>query len=270
MRKSLVLIGVVLLLTMVMMPWVSSAAGAPASGGSETVDPKAVQVMQKMGNYMAGLQKFKVHSDRIMEVILPNDQKLHSDRSTDLFVQKPDRLRVKVTSTKRDLEFFYDGKTFTLYTPRQKYYASAPAKPTIGEMIQYAGTEYDIEFPLVDVLYHHDVLLKDVVSGAHVGMSLIQGVKCHQLAFRQKDIDWEVWIEEGDKPLVRRIAICDKTQKGEPLTVTDLSNWDVSPTFEADLFTFTPPPDVQKIKFLAAGQGGMIQGISKGGKPPKQ
>lgn len=270
MRKFCVSIGVVLLLAMVGMPWVSVAVGAPASKGSETLDPKAVEVMQKMGEYMASLQKFKVHSDRIMEMILPNDQKLHSDRSSDLFVQKPDQLRVTVTSAKRDMDFFYDGKTFTLYTRRQKYYASAPAKPTIGEMIEQASSEYDIEFPLVDVLYHHDVLLKEVMSGNYVGRSLIQGVMCHQLAFRQKDIDWQVWIEEGGKPLLRRLVISDKSQKGEPLTIISLSNWDVSPTFEAGLFTFTPPADAQKIKFVTVGKEMGIQGASTGAKPAKQ
>jgi len=270
MRKSVVLSIVVLLLAMVGMPWVNCAAGAPASGGSAAIDPKAVEVMQKMGSYMANLQKYKVHADRIVEVILPNDQRLHSDRAVDLFVQKPDRLRANVTSAKRELEFFFDGKTFTLYTPRTKYYGSVAAKPTIAEMIEYVGSEHDIDFPLVDVLYHSDVLLKEVVSGKHIGMSLIRGVKCHHLAFRQKDIDWQVWIEEGDKPLMRRMIINDKTQKGEPLSVTNLSDWDVTPTFEANLFTFTPPQDVQKIKFVAAGEAGKIQGISKGAKPAKQ
>ena len=269
MRKSVGVGSVALLFAMLCMPWVSCAAGAPASSGTPAIDPKAVEVMQKMGSYMASLQKYKVHADRIVEVILPNDQRLFSDNSVDLFVQRPDRLRANLISAKRDLEFFYDGKTFTLYTPRTKYYASVTAKPTIAEMIQNVSSEYDIDFPLRDVLYHYDVLLKEVVSGEYIGMSLIRGAKCDQLAFRQKDIDWQVWIEEGEKPLVRRIAISDKTQKGEPISVTSLSDWDVNPTFEEDLFTFSPPQDAQKIKIVAVKEAGKIQGISKGAKPGK-
>lgn len=270
MRKALVLGSVILLLAMAGMPCASCAAGATASTGTETVDPKAKELMQKMGDYMESLQKFEVHSNRIMEVILPNGQKLLSDRSSNLFVQKPDRIRVNVSSAKRELQYYFDGKTFTVYTPRLKYYASVAAKPTIGEMIEHMGDEYDIDFPLADVLSKQEDLMKEVVSGSYVGKSLIQGIMCHQLAFRQKDIDWEVWIEEGEKPLLRRLAIRDKSQKGDPLTVISLSDWDVNPTFDENLFTFTAPQDAHKIKLLATEATEKIQGISKGAKPAKE
>jgi hypothetical protein len=59
-------------------------------------------------------------------------------------------------------------------------------------------------------------LIKGVQEARYVGMSQIADTKCHHLAFRQKLLDWQLWVEDGDKPLPRKLVITYKRQYAEP------------------------------------------------------
>ena len=53
---------------------------------------------------------------------------------------------------------------------------------------------------------------------AFLWLSKVQGQLCHHLAFRQEDIDWQIWIENGPTPLPRKFLITDKKAKGLQVT----------------------------------------------------
>ena len=46
-----------------------------------------------------------------------------------------------------------------------------------------------------------------------VGPSVVGGVTCEQYAFRQADIDWQIWIQLGDYPLPRRLVATTTTDE---------------------------------------------------------
>ena len=48
--------------------------------------------------------------------------------------------------------------------------------------------------------------MEEVLTGEYVGVTELSGVRCHHLAFRSGDVDWQIWIEDGDKPLPRKTA----------------------------------------------------------------
>ena len=74
-----------------------------------------------------------------------------------------------------------------------------------------------------------------------------RALKTDQLGFRQKDMDWQVWIQQGDQPLPIRLVITDRVVKGAPWTMVTLTNWNTCPQFAADTFTFTPPEGAKRI-----------------------
>jgi hypothetical protein len=71
------------------------------------------------------------------------------------------------------------------------------------------------------------------------------------LAFRQQDIDWQVWIEDGPTPLPRKFLITDTKAKGLQFTAL-FSKWNTSPQLEDALFTFVPPEKAEKIELRPA------------------
>ena len=81
----------------------------------------------------------------------------------------------------------------------------------------------------------------------------MDGVKTTHYAFREPEVDWEVWIQDGDQPLPRKLAIVDRTDPAHP-TFTSRLSWTVNPTLNDSDFTFTPGADSKKIQ-LATFKG---------------
>jgi hypothetical protein len=66
-------------------------------------------------------------------------------------------------------------------------------------------------------------------------------VECEHLAFRDLDVDWQIWIEVGDKPLPRKYVITSKAVGGAPQYTLRMRDWKTNVTPAADAFSFKPP-----------------------------
>jgi hypothetical protein len=73
--------------------------------------------------------------------------------------------------------------------------------------------------------------------------------KCHHLAFQQRQIDWQVWVDAGDKPLPLKFLLTYRRMPGEP-QFTSVFEWNASAKIAEDAFLFKPPADAKKIEFL--------------------
>ena len=91
-------------------------------------------------------------------------------------------------------------------------------------------------------------LLHNITAAGYIGTSRIDGTECDHIAIRQPDVDWQVWIEKGDTPLPRKVVITTKKQPTQPQFIGTLK-WDINPSIDSNLFTFTPPADAIRIKF---------------------
>jgi hypothetical protein len=86
---------------------------------------------------------------------------------------------------------------------------------------------------------------------ALVEESTIMGKRCDHLAGRTRDIDFQFWVEQGDRPLLHRAIITYKNADGAPQFRAQLSNWNFAPKVAEDQFRFTPPPGSSRISFAA-------------------
>ena len=79
---------------------------------------------------------------------------------------------------------------------------------------------YGIDLPLADLFYwgtEHDGT-GAITAATHVGVSNVEGFVCDHYAFRQKDVDWELWIEQGGRPLPRKMVITTTSEKSSRST----------------------------------------------------
>ncbi|MBK1720375.1 DUF2092 domain-containing protein [Thiocystis violacea] len=220
--------------------------------GMPVIEPAAMQALVRMGAYLRTLQSFSVRVDDAIDEVLDSGQKIQLTKTVELQVRRPDRLRADVETDRKAREIYYDGQTFTLVAPETRYYASVPAPPTIREMLDKVQSKFDIELPLVD-LFHWGG--EDDASGAirdamHIGTSRIAGQLADHYAFRQTDVDWQIWIAQGDAPLPLRYVITTKDVPGEPQFVANLT-WDTTARPEDAVFTFTPTSDDHRIEIVA-------------------
>ncbi len=234
-------------------PVASSAPTAPVARPAPLVKPQPRDVLKQMAAYLRSLDRFEVRVEKTTELILPTDQRLHADQTATIAVQKPNRLRANFQNLSGGRQLFYDGKNFSLYTPEAKVYASATAPATLDETLDLLEDRYRISMPIADLLTAdpQSRLVQNLKSETYVGQILIRGVPCHHLAFQTPEVDWEIWIEDGPKPLPRRLSLTDKSVVGSPQMTASLTDWNLAPQFPSDYFTFAPPQDAQKITFLA-------------------
>ena len=231
-----------------------TTAATPVISPEPAVKPQPREVLKQMAAYLRSLDRFTVRVEKTTELILPTDQRLHADQTAEIAIQKPNRLRVNFLNLSGGRQLFYDGKSFSLFTPGQNVYASAAAPATIDETLDRLENRYRLSLPVADLLFAdpQSRLVQHLKSETYVGRILIRGVVCHHLAFQTPEVDWEIWIEDGPKPLPRRLVLTDKSVEGSPQMTAALSDWNLAPSFAADDFTFNPPPTAQKIQVLEA------------------
>ena len=90
-------------------------------------------------------------------------------------------------------------------------------------------------------------------TGLRVGLATIDGTQTQHYAFREAGTDWEVWIQQGDQPLPRKLVIVDTTDPARPTFTTRLT-WQVNPTFTDADFAFVPDANAKRIE-LATYKG---------------
>jgi hypothetical protein len=229
-------------------------AGWPQPGHTQPtgIDPQAEKILRRMSDYLASRPQFTLKAESTLEVVLTSGQKIQFDSPATLEVSRPNKLRAHRKGDLANQEFFYDGKTLTLYNPRENLYATTAAPPTIDETLDFAREKLDIIAPASELLYKNaaEKMLKEASSGFVVGPSVVGGVKCTHLAFRGAEVDWQIWIEDGAKPLPRKFILTSKKVTGEPQFIVLIRSWDVGPKFTDKEFTFVPPKGAKKIEFL--------------------
>jgi hypothetical protein len=172
------------------------------------------------------------------------------------FVRRPDRLRVNAQGDLVDKQFFFDGKTITLYDRDEKVYGAIDVPPSIEEALDKAHKDFGLRVALTDLaspqLWDH--VSRKIEHSLYAGVHKVRGVPCHHLALDGGDVHIQVWIDAGEKPLPRKVVFLHKKLEGSPQWTAYLSDWKTSPHLADALFKFTPPTGVQKIKFVPANQ----------------
>ena len=74
----------------------------------------------------------------------------------------------------------------------------------------------------------------------------------HHLLFRAAAADFQVWIQGGEVPVIRKVIIEYREKEGVPRYEARLSDWNFRPAIEAGEFSFTPPEGASRIEFRAA------------------
>lgn len=242
-----------------MVPILLGIAGWPVQGQAQSagVDPKATAILKRSMDYLAGLKQFSVDTQISIEAVLTSGQKLMFDNAATATVQRPNKLFARRTGSLVNQVFYYDGKTLSLSNPDQKVFASVAAPGTLEEMLDYARGTLDIIAPAGDLLYKNafELLTRDAKSGFVVGKGVVDGVRCDHLAFRNPDVDFQIWIQEGAKPLPRKYVVTSTQVAGSPQFVT-VMNWNTAPKVTDATFAFAPPKGAKKIDFLRLTAGG--------------
>jgi len=235
-----------LLSTLALVPSARGAKAAPPPA----VDADAVSALHKMGEFLRKQQMFAVQTRMTTDDLLKSGQKVQFGGTVDLKIRRPDRLRMDISGDRRNERIYYDGKTFTVFGERVNFFATFPAPGTLAELKDVLEKKYAFDLPAADLFYWGtgDDMTASITRATRVGAANIEGFVCDHYAFRQKDVDWELWIEQGGRPLPRKMVITTTSEPSKPQH-SMVMNWDLNAKFDDDLFTFVPPATAHQIEF---------------------
>ncbi len=232
---------------------VRKASSAPAAmKKAPAIQPEARTLILQMGQYLQGLEAWSLFSETNAEGILAGGSALPAGGSVEISA-RPDRLRVDMQGEIIDQCFYYDGQSIALHDRRQNLYALVAAPARLDGALEMALNAYGLDLPLVRMI--HDAtrhnLLKNVLEGGVVGTIEVAGVPCQQLTFHQEDVDWQIWIEAGARPLPRKLVITTKKEKNRP-RYSAVIDWKLEVALDDARFTFEAPPGTARIAFVRA------------------
>jgi hypothetical protein len=244
--------------------WAQDAPKAAAAADETVVldmrgviTPQAQAVLDRMTATLKSLKRYSITAQITRDEVLPFGYKLQNNETGRMWVEPPNRLRMEVNGDIKNRTYVYDGSQLTMFAPDMNVYASTPAPGTLGELARVL-LDNGIEMPLIDMLYHGYTgdLTEDVRVGLVVGETQVDGVATDHLAFRQPDVDWQLWVEKGDRALPRKLLITTRYEVGDPQYQAIL-RWDLKPGISAKSFVFEPPAGATKIPYgtslVAAG-----------------
>jgi len=230
--------------------WALSAQAADLkTTDAKPIDPSADKLLKRMGDYLAESPFFSVNAEIWQDVQLGSGQQVQAGRTVDLQVRRPDRFHAAVHSTRRNRELFYDGKSITLLNRIQNFYGSVPAPASLDEALDTAIERFGIQMPLEDLVVSdpYQSAMQKIVSGRDIGPVTVLGTPCEHLVFSLGAVDWQIWIEDGLRPVPRKIVITYKDEEGTPEYTAIFSHWDFQTKLPDFLFTFEAPPGASKI-----------------------
>jgi hypothetical protein len=242
------------------------SAQASSAQADTAIDPDAIAALNKMGAYLRTLNAFQVQATVTTEDVLDDGEKIQRMSTTKLLAARPNQLFVQVVNERQPRDFYYDGKSFTMYAPKVKYYATVDAPPTILELTKRLEDKYDIDLPFVDLFRWGtpESNLSDITAATDLGPSVIDGTTCEQYAFRQDGLDWQIWIQEGDYALPRKLVLTTLTDDARPQH-TSVYSWNLAPSFNDQAFAFVAPKDANKITLVDKSQIGIGTKKTDGG-----
>lgn len=219
---------------------------APVTTG--VIDSKAVNALRTMGAYLRTLKSFGVEVKGAKDDVMSDGQKILISGTVNYLVRTPDRMRAEINTDRKQRTIYYNGKTMTLYAPRMHYYATVNAPPTVMQMLDTVRAKYGVELPIADLFLWGTPRdgVSDLTQARYIGPSSVDGIQTDQYAFRQEGTDWQIWIEQGSRPLPRRLVITSVDKPEAPQYFATMM-WNLTANTDDANFNFVAPNDAKQI-----------------------
>lgn len=212
----------------------------------------ALQILKAMSDYLASQKTISATFDSTLEVITPQSEKIQFTSSGTLLLNRPNEIRATRTGGYADVEMFFDGKTLTVYGKNINGYTQLDTPGSVDQLIDTLRG-HGWALPGADLLLGnvYDTLSADVIEAKHIGRGVIDGVECEHLAFRNQDIDWQLWVDVGANPIPRKLVITSKAVGGAPQYTLVIKDWKTDVTAEQAAFEFKPAEGATKLELEA-------------------
>ena len=224
---------------------------APAPAVELVLEPKAMEILKAASDRLAA-----VHAMRFTAVISYESPSrlgppLVYTTTSEVTLQRPDKLRVITPGDGPASEFYDDGKTMMAFEPAANLVAVAEAPPTIDAALKAAYDSAAIYFPFTDLIVAdpYGAIADGLTHAFCIGQSRVVGDTTTDMVAYASDVAFvQIWIGTDDK-LPRRVRA---VYRDDPLRLRhqmDLSNWQLDGAVPADAFASASAASATRIAF---------------------
>jgi len=227
----------------------------PAAPALKIKDERALALLKGMSDTLAKAQTLSFKVRGLVPIAAPTGQFVNLITSSQVVMQRPDKLFVESRGDLFPSDIYYDGKTVTAVAFDENFYAQREAaNTTLDAIIQNANPGSEALAPFVEMLASdpYAVLTQGMTSAMLVGQSMVGGVMTEHLAFVADGIDWEIWIGTADK-LPRLMVVSYRDGERQPTFTAEFSDWMLGITVPTRRFDPAIPKDAVKIEFKLHG-----------------
>ena len=221
--------------------------GAPAGANADEADAK--RLLKAMSDYMTEQKAISFAFDATLEVVTKDNQKLALASSGTVILNRPDKIRATRAGGHAGVEMLFDGKMLTLFNEYPNLYSQIDVPGSVDHLIDELKDKHNKPLPAADLIMSnvYDQLMLDVVDVKDLGSGVIDGVECDYLAFRKKEVDWQIWIAQGDHPYPCRYVITSKLIAHSPQYSIQFRDWKTGNRVASDNFRFKNSTTAKKV-----------------------
>ena len=211
-------------------------------------DESAMSLFKEMSDYLAAQKSISTSYDATLEIVTGDLQKVSLASSGSLTANRPDKVRMTRTGL-ADVEMVYDGKKLSFYGKNLNVFTTQDFEGTLDDLIDTLRFDYGMDIPAADLLSSSpaEFMTADVIDAKSMGSGVIRGQYCSHLLFRTPQVDWEVWVSEGEQPYPCRFTITSKMMAMAPSYTIEFSDWKTGTDAVADDFTLKTDPDAKEV-----------------------
>ena len=230
-------------------------AGLGVSAVAKADEAYAKNMLKAMSDYMAKQTTLSFRYGADLEIVTEDHQKLMLANTGTVALVRPDKIRVERDGGFSSVEMIFDGKTLTVLHRDTNVYAQVDVPGTLDHLFDTLRTQFHKPVPGVDLLRPnaHDRLMSAVIDVKDLGSGVIGGTECDHFAFRTKEVDWQIWIAQGDRPYPCRYVITSKQVDQAPQYSIQVRDWKTGSEVVADNFGFTNTNNAGKVEAINLG-----------------
>jgi hypothetical protein len=226
----------------------------PSATPSQSQSNDAEAILRRMAEFLGGTQRFSASVRSDYDAVQESGQKIEFGESRKVTLARPGQLRVEGESSNgAKVLVVFTGKEITLIDSAANVYATAPQPGGVDESIVHFVRDLGMRLPLAMLLVSQlpAELKARVRTLEYVEKTRVHGAPAHHIVGRTDDVDFQIWIADGDKPLPQRIVLTYVNAPGDPQFRAQFSDWNLAPNVTDATFQVKPPAKAQKVAFAA-------------------
>jgi len=233
------------------------------------INPAADKRIRAMSEYFGALESFSVVAVHTMEMQQETEEGQSYSDERRIVIEQPNRLAV-TTSDDRGGKLVCDGQQLLAYMPSLNRYLLADAPETIAEVMQQEASlllgagRTVVQLAAGD---SYDQFTKSATKVELLEPEQVGDVDCDRIEMSQKNATIILWIEQGERPLLRKMQWeihleTPGVDSEMPTQVVTFSNWEVERPIDGETFAIKVPENAEQVDTL------MMQGSKDEGPHP--